>query len=79
MEFSAWRKHKHIDHIAELLSAETDVIAMDSETQIEQYLNRSPALKTAYLRMCSYAKQHSMPFYNPHMDKRWMLRLDHNG
>lgn len=63
---------EHISKIARLLCLRFDSVATDSRLQIEQYLSASTDLKEAYLNICNHAKQLSLSYYNPHIDKRWM-------
>ena len=67
---------KHIDNIAKLLCLNFDSVATDSFLQIERYIKSSTLLKGAYLQMCERAKQLSLSYYNPHIDKRWAELLN---
>lgn len=70
---------KHIDNIAKLLCLNFDSVATDSFLQIEQYIKSSTLLKGAYLQMCERAKQLSLSYYNPHIDKRWAELLNNEN
>lgn len=67
---------EHINDIARLLCSSFDSVATDSVLQIERYIKSSTLLKGAYLQMCERAKQLSLSYYNPHIDKRWAELLN---